>query len=288
MVHFHNLFPLLTPAALREARLGSEGSTDDPQLPFCLPRRDAAPRRCDPRGLHRRFVAPCGLRNTRGKWSESVAYGIAIEAQRRLRLLHRWVDAYVAPSDSSLGMLVRAGYPRRPHSCDSPRHADRQDTPSAPGDYALYAGRLSSEKGVETLLAASRGISCPARHRGGGPLDPASGRPRPKHSDSSVRSSKDEVGDLLRRALFTIAPSNCYEVQPFGVLESLAAGRPVIASRLGGLAEIVQDGVTGDLVPANDPAALAAAMERLWDDRALAAEMGANAWAYAKENFSPP
>ena len=101
------------------------------------------------------------------------------------------------------------------------------------------------------------------------------------------RVEQNVVGDLLRRARFTIAPSSCYEVQPFGVLESLATGRPVIASRLGGLAEIVEDGVTGILVPPNDPAALAAAMERLWGDEALAAEMGANAWAYAKENFSP-
>jgi glycosyltransferase involved in cell wall biosynthesis len=91
----------------------------------------------------------------------------------------------------------------------------------------------------------------------------------------------------MRQARYTIAPSECFENQPLGVLESMGHGKPLIASRLGGLAEIVQDRVTGLLVPPQDPAALAAAMTELWNNEDSANEMGARAWAYAKEQFSP-
>ena len=84
-----------------------------------------------------------------------------------------------------------------------------------------------------------------------------------------------------------MAPSSWFENQPLSVLESMAAGKPVVASRLGGLVEIIRDGGTGILVPPDDPAALAAAIEGLWDDKARAAEMGVKAWDYAREEFAP-
>jgi glycosyltransferase involved in cell wall biosynthesis len=116
----------------------------------------------------------------------------------------------------------------------------------------------------------------------------------PRVKDAAVRGTIEYVGQLepgevnklLRRARFTIAPSHCYEVQPFSVLESLAAGRPVIASRLGGLAEIVEEGRTGLLVPPHDSGALATAMRILWQDTAYASELGTNAWQYARQHFS--
>ena len=85
----------------------------------------------------------------------------------------------------------------------------------------------------------------------------------------------------------TVAPSVCYEGQPLGVLESMAAGTPVIASRLGGLAEIIEDGETGILVTPGDADALAGALEAMWDDRARAAALGKRAWEFAREHFTP-
>jgi glycosyltransferase involved in cell wall biosynthesis len=67
----------------------------------------------------------------------------------------------------------------------------------------------------------------------------------------------------------------------------MAVGTPLVASRLGGLAEITEDGVTGVLVPPGDPGALAAAMREMWTDKGRTAEMGAQAWSYAREHFAP-
>ena len=71
------------------------------------------------------------------------------------------------------------------------------------------------------------------------------------------------------------------------VLEAMAAGVPIIASRIGGIPEQVVDGREGLLVPPGDVDALAAAMRRLWAEPALAMTMGARAQQTARERFAP-
>jgi D-inositol-3-phosphate glycosyltransferase len=66
-------------------------------------------------------------------------------------------------------------------------------------------------------------------------------------------------------------------------LEAMACGTPVVASQVGGLAYLVQDGQTGYTVPADDPQALAQALKRLLLDREMRARMGRQAAAFAKE-----
>jgi len=86
----------------------------------------------------------------------------------------------------------------------------------------------------------------------------------------------------------TVIPSECYEGQPYGALESMAVGTPVVASCLGGLAEIIEDGITGNLVPPGNPSALAVAMREMWVDKGQAAKMGEQAWSYARASTLPP
>ena len=228
----------------------------------------------------------CGLRNARGIWSESIAYGVALELQRRLRLLQRWVDAYIAPSRFVGTMLARAKYPRARIQTIS-HGTPISEAPSPAGSYALFAGRLSSEKGVETLLAASRlAPAVPLVIVGAGPLAPRVRAAAGEGVSFLGHVDAERAAELTRGALFTIMPSEWFENQPFGALESMAVGTPMIASRLGGLAEIVQDGDTGLLVPHGDPRALAEAMSLMWADKTAATRMGATAWEYAREHFS--
>jgi glycosyltransferase involved in cell wall biosynthesis len=140
----------------------------------------------------------------------------------------------------------------------------------------LYAGRLSAEKGVLELVAAARGMTLVVA--GDGPL-----RDRVPGARGFV--PHDELQQLYARAAVVACPSRR---EGFGVacLEAMAHGRPVVASSVGGLRDLVVDRETGLVVPPRDPAALRAELEELLGDRVLRRRLGAAARERARERFS--
>lgn len=154
------------------------------------------------------------------------------------------------------------------------------------GDFVLYFGDVGEDKGAGSLIAAHRelGEGAPplvliGRHRMEG-LAEAPGVVAPGPMPHAVAI------EALRRSLFSVAPSIWAE--PFGIvaLEAAAAGKPIVASDIGGLRDVVADGETGLLVPAGDSAALRTGLERLLSDRELRERMGAAA-AERAQRFSP-
>lgn len=129
----------------------------------------------------------------------------------------------------------------------------------------LFVGRLSPEKGVEDLVAAANGLNLVVV--GDGPL-----RARVPQARGFV--SRGELERSYARAAVVVCPSRR---EGFGLAcaEAMAHGRPVVASAVGGLAELVVDGGTGLLVPPGDPAALRAAIEQLLADAELRRRLGA-------------
>jgi glycosyltransferase involved in cell wall biosynthesis len=81
-----------------------------------------------------------------------------------------------------------------------------------------------------------------------------------------------------------VLPSK-YEGSPLAILEYMAGGAPIVATAVGGVPELIEDGVHGLLVGPEDPAALAAGMQRLLEDRELAARLGAAAKERQRANF---
>jgi glycosyltransferase involved in cell wall biosynthesis len=140
----------------------------------------------------------------------------------------------------------------------------------------LYAGRLSPEKGIEELVAAANGLSLVVA--GDGPL-------RAQVPGALGFVPHDELQRLYSRAAVVVCPSRR---EGFGVtcLEAMAHGRPVVASAVGGLTDLVVDGETGLLVPPRDPVALRAALTRLLRDASLRRRMGAAGRLRAQERFS--
>jgi glycosyltransferase involved in cell wall biosynthesis len=134
------------------------------------------------------------------------------------------------------------------------------------GGYALFVGRLSAEKGLETLLAAWKHLAgrVPLTIVGDGPLAATVA------GDPSIRwlGSRpiEEVYTLLGEAMFLVLPSRCYETFGRVAIEAFACGTPVIASRLGAMAELVEHGRTGLHFEAGDAAGLAAQVQRLLAD----------------------
>jgi len=142
--------------------------------------------------------------------------------------------------------------------------------------YILYAGRLSREKGVLELAEAARGL--PLVVAGDGPL-----RKRIPAARGVV--PRDELEELFSAAAVVACPSRR---EGFGVtcLEAMAHGKPVVASAVGGLLDLVVDGENGLLVPPRDTRALRAALERLLHDPELRSRLGAAGRERARERFS--
>jgi glycosyltransferase involved in cell wall biosynthesis len=140
----------------------------------------------------------------------------------------------------------------------------------------LYAGRLSAEKGVLELVEAADGLNLVIA--GDGPL-----RARVPGAQGFV--PHDELQRLYARAAVVACPSRR---EGFGVacLEAMAHGRPVVATAVGGLLDLVVDGETGLVVPPRDPGALRSALERLLADRELRRRLGAAGRERALERFS--
>jgi glycosyltransferase involved in cell wall biosynthesis len=159
-----------------------------------------------------------------------------------------------------------------PNGVDLPPVAGDEDEPP----HIVYAGRLSKEKGVLELVEATRGL--PLIVAGDGPL-----RARVPGARGFV--PRDELERLLARAAVVACPSRR---EGFGVtcLEAMAHGKPVVASAVGGLLDLVVDGETGVLVPPRDPRALREALERLLGDPDLRHRLGSAARDRARRHFS--
>ena len=201
------------------------------------------------------------------------------------------VGRFLCPSLFLAEKMADAGvYPERlrhlPHFVDSFVPVKRQA-----GGPVVFAGRLAPEKGVDTLIDAAGRARVPVEIAGEGPeregLAAIAAERAPGLVRFHGRLSKQAVAELVRSASVVAVPSRWFENQPMTVLEAFAAGVPVVASDLGGLSELVEPGVDGDLVPPDDVAALAAALDRLVRHPEVALAMGANARDKARHEFDP-
>jgi glycosyltransferase involved in cell wall biosynthesis len=188
------------------------------------------------------------------------------------------VDAFFCPSDFVLGVMKRAGIPESklfhvPHFLGL-----RPYEPSYGGsDYFIYVGRLSEEKGLSHLLEAKRKV--PGMRlvvAGEGPLLP--GLRDAFTRDMGVTFTGflpgERLAEVWRNAAFTVVPSVCYENFPYSVLESFALGKPVVASKIGGIPEIIRDGVNGLLAEPGDSEALADKIRSMASDPGAVQRMG--------------
>lgn len=267
VVHFHNTFPLVSPAAYRAA--GRAGAAVVQTLhnyrPVCAAAtlmRDGKP--CED-CVGRRVGWPAVLNRC---YQGSVSKTVTLVAMQTLhRVAGTWndeVDVYLALTEFQRERFIAAGFPSdrvevKPNFVDF--------TPPIPSEGRrdiVFVGRLSEAKGLHTLFDAWEQI--PAGHHltvvGDGPLGPEL-RERARAIPSVTMTGQLEaawVRKLMAGATAVVVPSIWYEGQPMVVLEAFACGTPVIASRVGALKELVREGETGWLATPGDARDLAAVM----------------------------
>jgi glycosyltransferase involved in cell wall biosynthesis len=287
VVHCHNLIPALSPAVIRAARAAGAAvvMTLHNYRLLCLPAtlyRDGSPcALCVGR-------APLpGVRYAcyRGSRAASAAIAASLVTHRAAKTFDR-VSRFLAISAFVRDRHVEGGIARG-RIAVRPNFAWPAEPRDGPGDYFLALGRLTPEKGLDTLLDAWRaGIGARLVVVGDGP---DAGRLRataPPGVEVREPVPASEVPALIRGARAALVPSRWPEPAGRVVLEAYAAGVPVIASTAGALPEFVSDGETGLLVEPGNPDAWRAAVERLCEDElslALGAR-GRSAWA---ERYAP-
>src|SRR5262245_25614198 len=219
------------------------------------------------------------------------------------RALYALATAVIATSDAVTRRFRRAAGKVRlvPNGIDLARFTPRASSPALraalgvppSSPLVLSIGRFVPEKGHRHLLDAAARIerTKPGVHWvlvGAGELEtPLREQARALGLESRVRFTgwRDDVPDVLAVADVFVLPS---ENEGFGrvVVEAMAMARPVVATAVGGVPEIVRDGETGVLVPVSDPQALGDALRALLDDPARAARLGAAGCARAQSRCS--
>jgi glycosyltransferase involved in cell wall biosynthesis len=150
----------------------------------------------------------------------------------------------------------------------------------------LFLGRIAPEKGLETIVRSlPRALELVVAGDG-------SDRPRLERQVGGKRitflgqADTSDVPDLLRAACAVVVPSRWYEGQPRVILEAFAAGVPVLASRIGGLPELIEEGVNGHLVDPADERGWRDAMDSVADEEE-SRRLGDGAFATWQRRFTP-
>jgi len=290
VVHVHNFFPLLTPAvfdACRDRGVPSVMTLHNFRL-VCpgalLQRKGAICEACLGKTPWRAVLHRCYRNSLPG--TLAVARMLAYHRQR-----HTWdqqVDRFIVMTVFARDKLVASGWNAgkisvKPHFSTKPVGAGAVGARAG----ALFAGRLSPGKGVLTLLKAWSKINDPLALAGEGPLRGAvekCGNPR-------IRLlgwlSPEEMSVQLWQAACLVIPSECYETFGMVVIEAYAHGLPVIASRLGALAELIEDGETGLLFEAGNALDLASKVQWLLERPEEVKRIGDNARRAFAEKYTP-
>ncbi|MBP6964210.1 MAG: glycosyltransferase family 4 protein [Armatimonadetes bacterium] len=295
IAHLHNIYHQLSPsilAALKKAGIPTVLTLHDAKLicpAMLLLTHGRVCERCRGKWFHHAVLRKC----VKDSYASSLVCAVEGAVHRSLRLYERNVDLFVTPSRFLKGRMVQYG--RLPEDRVEVLH-NYADTRSiapdfAPGEYGLFIGRIEALKGVLTLLeACGRVGGFEVRFAGKGPLLEECQRIVSDEHIENARFLGFQTGADFRRQLaesrFVVLPSECHENCPMVILEAFSAGKPVIASNMGGIPELVEHGADGLIFEAGNADELASCMRRLIDDPAMASEMGRRGRAKVEERFS--
>lgn len=293
LLHVQNFFPQFSPSiyyAAREAgvpivqtlhnyRLLCPGATfyrDGKPCEKCIGRRVAWPalmHACyrDSRRATAAVAAMTAVHGTLGTWTRHATLLIALSRFAREKMIEGGLPAEK--------IVVKPNF-----VFPDPGFEERKD------DCAIFVGRLSPEKGVQTLLEAWQRISTPLRIVGDGPLKKlvAEAAVRMHHVEYLGSKSLKETYELIGRSRLLVAPSESYETFGRVVAEAFSRGTPVLASGLGALAELVDPGRTGAHFTTRNAHDLAARVRQLMSDPEQLERMGRAARGHFENHYSAP
>ncbi len=290
IVHVHNVFPLISPSVLGECRrfgVPVVMTTHNfrlicPNGPFMTNGEV-----CEKCSGGREYW--CVLRNCEGNLFKSFGYALRNYVARKRRMFLDNVTLYACLSEFQRRWLTREAFPVKrivvvPHMVDPTgvRVSEKR------GEYVGYVGRVSPEKGLPTLMEAAR-VCDDIQFKAAGSYDRLPHLPAqaPENFEFCGHLNSEQVDKFYANSRIVVLCSIWYEAFGLVVLEAMIRGRAVICSRIGGLPEIVEDGVTGLLFEPGNAEDLAEKLRYLWDRPELCHKMGQAGREKALREYSP-
>lgn len=198
-----------------------------------------------------------------------------LEAEKwNKNVVEKYTDTFICPSDFIATQMIKAGLNSAKikvicNFVDPLKSAQfLSDTNTEKDDFYAYIGRLSHEKGVDTLLSVASKLPYKLKIAGSGPLSEEF-RSRYSNSDNIEflgHLNAQEIGTLLKKVKAIVVPSEWYENNPLSVIEALCAGTPVIGANIGGISELITD-YNGFLFTSGNKAELSECIKKVMTDK---------------------
>lgn len=210
--------------------------------------------------------------------------------------LYNYIDYFITPSYFLGKKLVEYGFDKNkiyhlPYFVNSNKKI-QINFKNVKQDYILFFGRLVPEKGIQILIEAVKFLSH-VKLIIAGTGDKRYIKELKKQSrkigvvEFTGFQNGYKLNNLIKKCRFTVLPSLWCENLPNSILESFTFGKPVIASDIGGIPEIVKDGYNGFLVQPGNVEDLAEKINKVWHNPSLCKKIGRNAREYVEKNFGP-
>lgn len=288
IAHIHNIFVCITPSvyfALKEENIPIVQTLHNYRF-FCLKgiffNKGNICEKCKDKKFFNAVAGKC--------WRNSFILSLFLaKLLYKMGYFLKNIDSYIVLSEFSRNKFIEYGLNKQEMYLKRNFLDIEPDSSTQDNNYALFIGRLVDYKGIETLLEAFK--MCPPYNLkiiGDGPMN------RKVDSFSSSCSNiewlgkldRDSVIGIIKNSSFLIFPSECYETMGMVILESFIFSKPVLASNLGAVKELVIDGVNGILFEPGDPRDLAAKISYLFSHDKERIEMGKNANKIYQERFN--
>ncbi len=293
IAHFHSIFPQISPSAYAACKDNGVPVVQTlhnfrPICPGALLMRNGKP--CED-CIGTNLLPALKHRCYRGSLLATGAIVYQITRNRLTGTYNNLVDRYICLTEFAKGRYIAAGFPAekmtvKPNFLPSNNFIQSNSFPP----YAVFVGRLTDEKGVWTLLNAWTHISdLPLKIIGDGKLRNELEAYAIEHClpvEFLGFRHNAEVLEIVGNATMQIIPSECYEGFPMVVLEAYGLGVPVVASRIGSLEEVVDEGVTGLKFKAGDPLDLSAKVNALKENVLMLNKMSSNAKKLYEEQYT--
>ena len=175
-----------------------------------------------------------------------LAYREALKWNRRR--LEDCSDLFVCPSQFMADKMAQGGFCKKKlhtlcnfidvEKCKKSSYTEKED-------YYCFIGRISHEKGVQTLIEAANQLPYRLKIIGGGPLEEKIKSLANPNIEFMGFRQWEEIKEMAGRARFSVIPSEWYENNPLSVIEAQCLGTPVLGARIGGIPELIEEGVSG-------------------------------------------